>query len=77
MADAASIADIKTFLNGWAEHEDTLTPGEYSAEEKSYDPLLTPPYPPAPSHRFLGTTSIIFYFTLPTSLFVRQLCSSS
>ena len=38
MADAASITDLKSFLNGWSQHEDTLTPGEYSAEEKSYDP---------------------------------------
>ena len=43
MADAASAADITTFLNGWAQHEDTLTPGEYSAEEKSYDSYSSPP----------------------------------
>lgn len=38
MADAASAADIRSFLKGWAQHENALTPGEYKAEEKSYDP---------------------------------------
>lgn len=33
----AIVSDLKAFLNGWAQHESALTPGEYAAEEKWYD----------------------------------------
>ncbi len=32
------VSDLKAFLNGWAQHESGLTPGEYSAEQKWYEP---------------------------------------
>lgn len=30
----ATVSDLEAFLNGWSQHEDSLTKGQYSSEEK-------------------------------------------